>query len=438
MIERAVAAGRRLTGAPEWPTAAGLLLGLLAMVEVALRPAASGPTVSMALLLGLCGTVPLALARTHLVTGAVTTTVATSLTLAGVGRPTGAALVAQLAVLYLVGRGRSRWIAVPMALPFAGYPLLGPLWSFSRQADGAPGGGRLFAVLLAAAAAIALGAGIARRVRGEAAARAASRRVIEDTLLEHVARGERARIARELHDVVAHHISMIAVQAETARLTTPGLPAEGARRLVAIAETARTALTEMRRLLGVLRSDVDGAPTRRPQPGLHQLNDLLDEARASTGAAARLIVHGRVVPLDPGIELTAYRITQEALTNARRHAPGAAVDVVLHYTDDALRLSIRDNGPGPAGGGPNGHGLVGMRERAAMVGGTLTVGPAPVSGFLVCATLPFPDPHAEVPAASRPVPRSPTTAAPNPGPRPDPDADPRPPTAAAPAPRSPA
>ncbi|GIG87148.1 hypothetical protein Pen02_20840 [Plantactinospora endophytica] len=408
VIERAVAAGRRVTGAPEWPTAAGLLLGLLAMVEVALRPATSGPTVSVALLLGLCGTVPLALVRTQLVVAAVTTTAATSLILAGIGRPTGANLVVQLAILYLVGRRRSRWIAVPMALPFVGHPLIGPLWSIG----GGAGAGRLADVLLAAAATVAVAAGIARRLRREAAERAVSRRVIEDTLLEHVARGERARIARELHDVVAHHISMIAVQAETARLTTPGLPPEGARRLVGIAETARAALTEMRRLLGVLRSDAEGAPTRRPQPGLHQLNDLLDEARASTGAAARLVVHGRVVPLDPGIELTAYRITQEALTNARRHAPGAAVDVVLHYADDALRLSVRDNGPGPADRAPSGHGLVGMRERAAMVGGTLTVGPAPVSGFLVRATLPFPDPPTELPATSRsdalaPAPRDP-------------------------------
>ncbi|MBA3907656.1 MAG: sensor histidine kinase, partial [Pseudonocardiales bacterium] len=249
--------------------------------------------------------------------------------------------------------------------------------------------GRLLGVLLFSLAATATGLGLARRATGDAAARDASSRAVADTLLEHAARGERARIARELHDVVAHHISLIAVQAETARLTTPGMPREGATRLLAIGDTARQALTEMRRLLGVLREDAGTETTRRPQPGLEQLNDLVDDARDTSAASTRLIVHGHVVPLDPGIELTAYRIVQEALTNARRHAPGAAVDVELHYTGDALYLRVRDNGPGPPDDGRTaGHGLVGMRERIAMAGGTLWAGDAPAGGFLVEAALP--------------------------------------------------
>jgi signal transduction histidine kinase len=208
--------------------------------------------------------------------------------------------------------------------------------------------------------------------------------------MEYAARGERARIARELHDVVAHHITMIALQAEAARLATAGLPPEGARRLTAIGDTARTALTEMRRLLGVLREDVDGPETLRPQPGLRQLTSLLDEVRdAATGGGVRLIVSGSVEPLDPGIELTAYRIVQEALTNARRHAPGAAVDVELHYSGDDLVVRVYDNGPGPPPSeGLNGHGLAGMRERAAMAGGRVTAGAAPGAGFVVEAVLP--------------------------------------------------
>lgn len=169
------------------------------------------------------------------------------------------------------------------------------------------------------------------------------------TLLEHTARGERARIARELHDVVAHHISMVAVQAETARVAVPGMPSAGAERLRAIGDTARSALTEMRRLLGVLREDDrERAADLRPQPGLRltELNALLDEARDASGTAVRLVLSGSPAVLDPGVELAAYRIIQEALTNARRHAPGAAVDVELHYTRDALRLRVRDNGPG--------------------------------------------------------------------------------------------
>jgi signal transduction histidine kinase len=183
---------------------------------------------------------------------------------------------------------------------------------------------------------------------------------------------------------------MIAVQAETARLTTPGMPPAGAQRLSAIGDTARAALTEMRRLLGVLREDAQtGAADRLPQPGLGQLNELLDDARDTSGAETRLIVRGWLPAVDSGVELAAYRIIQEALTNARRHAPGAAVDVELRYAGDALQVRIRDNGPGPPPAtAPSGHGLLGMRERAASVGGELHTGPAPGGGFLIEATLP--------------------------------------------------
>lgn len=148
--------------------------------------------------------------------------------------------------------------------------------------------------------------------------------------------------------MVAHHISMVAVQAETARVAVPGMPSAGAERLRAIGDTARSALTEMRRLLGVLREDDRERADLRPQPGLRltELNALLDEARDASGTAVRLVLSGSPAVLDPGVELAAYRIIQEALTNARRHAPGAAVDVELHYTRDALRLRVRDNGPG--------------------------------------------------------------------------------------------
>ena len=268
------------------------------------------------------------------------------------------------------------------------------------------GRGGAAAVLLAWGGPAAAGAGIAVRARREARTRTAAGEALADTMLAHTARGERARIARELHDVVAHHISMVAVQAETARLTTPGLPAAGAHRFAEIGDTARAGLTEMRRLLGVLREDAEDAGAivadRHPLPGLPQLAGLVDAARDASGAGIRLIVSGPVTEFDPGVELAAYRIVQEALTNARRHAPSAAVDVELRYADDALRLRVRDNGPGPAGlpqapgtesytpadlaGG--GHGLLGMRERTLAVGGTLWTGPAPGGGFLVEAVLP--------------------------------------------------
>jgi signal transduction histidine kinase len=168
------------------------------------------------------------------------------------------------------------------------------------------------------------------------------------------------------------------------------MPTAGAQRLSEIGDTARAGLTEMRRLLGVLREDAQaGTADRHPQPGLQQFNELLDDARKASGAGIRLIVSGSPVTLDPGVELAAYRIVQEALTNARRHAPGAAVDVALHYADDVLRLRIRDNGPGPPPApAAAGYGLPGMRERVAAVGGELRTGHAAGGGFLLEATLP--------------------------------------------------
>jgi signal transduction histidine kinase len=278
---------------------------------------------------------------------------------------------------------------------------------------------RALAVLLASAIPVTVVAAMTYQMREDSRTRNQARELTDGMLAEHLARGERARIARELHDVVAHHISMIAVQAETARLTTPGLPEAGAQRFAAIGDTARAGLTEMRRLLGVLRPDAQAAAgppedsgpgepqrigplaERHPQPSLVQLGDLVDRARQASGSVVRLIVSGPVTRLDPGVELAAYRIVQEALTNARRHAPGAAVDVELCFAGDVLRLRIRDNGPGPersagleppAAPGdraPGGHGLLGMRERATAAGGSLrTV--AARGGFCVEAELPVP------------------------------------------------
>jgi signal transduction histidine kinase len=342
----------------------------------------SALTLWLLCLLCLLGTLPLAFLRPA--AAVVTISAASLLSLVLFQMLTVAGLAAQLIALYRLGRGgpdggRARPLAVALGLPFLVLALTGPAGSEAR----------VLSVLLAALALAAALAGIAQRARSEAIAHGAAREVAADTLLEHAARGERARIARELHDVVAHHISMVAVQAETTRLTTPGMPAAGAQRLLDIGDTARAALTEMRRLLGVLREDTETTVAdRQPQPGLLQLNELLDETRDASGGGARLIVSGPVTPLDPGVELAAYRIVQEALTNSRRHAPGAAVDVELHYAGDALRVRVRDNGPGPAGGAGGGHGLLGMRERAAAVGGELRTGAAAGGGFLVEASLP--------------------------------------------------
>jgi signal transduction histidine kinase len=363
----------RLAAAPHAQAAGGTLLALLAVTETLLRATGNSAWYLLVLsLLAVAGTLPLAFLPPA--PAAVAVSAATVLSLAPFHSVTVAGAVAQLVVLYRLG---SQLLAAALALPFLVLAL-----TVHRQAD--------VAVLLASLAMAAAWTGAARRARREAAAHTSARRDILSTLLEHSARGERARIARELHDIVAHHISMIAVQAETARLTTAGMPPAGAQRLSSIGDTARAALTEMRLLLGVLREDREDVDTAdlQPQPGLRQLNELLDEARAATGAGTRLIIRGPADPLDPGVELAAYRIVQEALTNARRHAPGAAVDVELYYADDAVRLRIRDNGPGCVDGAPSGHGLLGMRERAAAVGGQVHTGPAPGGGFLVETVLP--------------------------------------------------
>jgi len=380
---------RRIAAVPQAPAVAGALLGLLAVFESLARAggdSANGNALFALLLLGLAGTLPLALLRSYPASVAVAMSAASVLSLTAFQTLTIAGLVAQLAILYWLGRHGSPLLALMLAAGFLALPL----------ADPPPGQEmRVVTVLLASLAPAAALAGIALRARGEAREYGAARQVIAGSLVEHTARGERARIARELHDVVAHHISMVAVQAETARLTTPGMPAAGAQRLSAIGDTARAALTEMRRLLGVLREDAQDAipgqqgADRQPQPGLKQLNELLDESRDASGSGTRLIVWGTPATYDPGVELAAYRIVQEALTNARRHAPGAAVDVELHYATNALRLRIRDNGPGPPFAGPaDGNGLLGMGERAAAVGGDLRTGPAPGGGFVVEASLP--------------------------------------------------
>lgn len=367
----------------ETPAAAAALLALGATGEAVVR-ADGRVALPLALALALGTTAPVGVNdRTAAAAVVVTASATASLTPFHVLTFCGACGL--LICLWRTARWGPRPLAAFLPLPFLAYAVAAP------QGTGTPT--RLVALFMAAVAAGAAGAGLARRARDDALAHSETERAIADTLLEHAARGERARIARELHDVVAHHISMIAVQAETARLTTPGLPAAGAERFLAIGDTARTALTEMRRLLGVLREDAGGAPVpdRRPQPGLEQLGELIDEARDASAASTRLVVEGPVRPLDPGVELTTYRIVQEALTNARRHAPGAAVDVELLYTRDALRLRVRDNGAGPRTPRPDGgHGLLGMRERAAMAGGVLRTGPARRGGFLVEATFPAP------------------------------------------------
>jgi signal transduction histidine kinase len=204
-----------------------------------------------------------------------------------------------------------------------------------------------------------------------------------------VAAQERLRIARELHDIVAHKLSIVVVQAQAAQRV--GDPARATRLMVTVEETGRSALEEMRRLLGVLRPSPEepAASPPHPQPALAQLDALLDQVRAA-GLPVSLTRSGEPVPLPDALDLSAYRIVQEALTNALKHAGPAHAAVHLRYHPDHLEITVADDGHGaPAPAPSSGHGLTGMRERAALLGGVLRAGPQPHGGFRVHATLPI-------------------------------------------------
>jgi signal transduction histidine kinase len=205
---------------------------------------------------------------------------------------------------------------------------------------------------------------------------------------------ERARIAREMHDVVAHHMSMIAVRAETAPYRVTGLPQPALAELGTIAVAAREALADMRRLLGVLRSETDETPTA-PQPGLADLGALVEAARRA-GVPATLAFPDGAGAVPAAVGLAAYRIVQEALANAARHAPGGPVRVAGRVLADRLEVSIRNEPPAggrspvePAARAGSGHGIVGMRERVVLLGGELSAGPSSNGVYAVEAVLPL-------------------------------------------------
>jgi signal transduction histidine kinase len=200
---------------------------------------------------------------------------------------------------------------------------------------------------------------------------------------------ERARIARELHDVVAHSVGVIVVQAQGARRMIHRDPARADEALATIEDTARSALGEMRRSLGVLRSEGEQA-ARAPQPGVGDIEGLLANARSS-GLSVDFTVEGTARPLPQGVDLSAYRIVQEALTNTIKHAGRVRSRVTLRYGDDELVVEVKDDGPGPAADAREGagHGLVGMRERVAALAGELHAGAGAEGGFMVRASLPL-------------------------------------------------
>ncbi len=198
---------------------------------------------------------------------------------------------------------------------------------------------------------------------------------------------ERARIARELHDVIAHSVSVMVVQAAGAEAVLARDPREAVEPLRAVQDTGRQTLVEMSRLVGLLRDDSEELGLA-PQPRLDQLETLLSQVR-DAGLPVHLEIEGERQELPLGLELTAYRIVQEALTNTLKHAGDARADVVVRYGPDAIELEVRDDGTGDANGHVGGHGLAGMRERVSVFGGELSAGPQPSGGFCVRARLPL-------------------------------------------------
>jgi signal transduction histidine kinase len=233
-------------------------------------------------------------------------------------------------------------------------------------------------------------AGYALRERAEQAQRAEERATIAELQREAAARiavaEERARIARELHDIVAHAVSVMVLQVGAIRHKLPGALDEDREALQGVERTGRSALAEMRRLLGAMRQNGEH-PELTPQPGLDSLETLLDEV-GRAGLSVRLHREGDAFPLPPAIDLSAYRIVQEGLTNVLKHAQASRAEVTVRYGSDEVQIEVRDDGRGTSTTDGLGHGLVGMRERVKIYGGEMATGTAADGGFILSTRLP--------------------------------------------------
>jgi signal transduction histidine kinase len=366
-----------------WPALA-VLLAVVVELGLALNPGAPS-TVDVAC--GLVATLPLALARLYpfpalvVVAGALVVGVAF-----GERTHDGLAVLALFPATYAVGRhaaDRLAWAGLVVSVGGSALALaLGPDTAASD-----------YPIVLTLFGLAPWAAGRAVRVRHRQAA--ALRELTAELEREQEARtraaaaGERARIARELHDVISHSVSLIAVQAGAARRVIDAQPGAARDALGTIERTARDTLGELRRLLGILREPESGAELASP-PGLDRLDDLVEQARAA-GLPVDLRIEGARRALSPGVDLTAYRIVQEALTNARKHAGEARAAVRIRYAPHEIQIEIVDDGRGLAGrnGEESGLGVVGMRERAALYGGRLEAGAREMRGYRVHAVLPL-------------------------------------------------
>ena len=381
--------GRRAPSVLDWLVTIGLVIVALLEVLSGVFPG----TVEVAAAVQLASLLPVAFRRVApLAAIAVSAAVYVPYVVA-YGRYTApnslAQLLAALLFIYAVGRHADpRGLVAGVAISLLMLGVEGIRGTLSSPADWA------FAIIFLGAA---LGLGAAQRVqaeRSQALVEAADHaRREQEATAQAAVHEERARIARELHDVVAHNVGLIVLQAGGARSVLGTDPERARTALAHVEETGRQTLAEMRHLVGILR--VDEGANRQPLPRLERLPALVDEARAA-GLTVEMEVEGLVVELPAGLELAAYRVIQEALTNVRKHAPTSPAQVRLCYEPDRLRVEVSDDG-GPSGAVPDtaknasglGHGLIGMRERVQLYGGRLAAGPLPGGGFRVEAILPL-------------------------------------------------
>jgi signal transduction histidine kinase len=373
-----------------------LVDGLLALIValLALTSAGARPPVrpALSLPLGIAMVVPIVFRRRY-PTGAFIAAVAVGgLEVALLPRPVGSD-ISILIMLYTLAAYRPRRISVPgLVITLLGSVVAIAVWApqkvihsvFMVGAIAAFfGGPALLAWLLGDSMRWRRGFYNALEERAERAERE------RDAQAQVAAAAERARIARELHDVVAHNVSVMVVQADGAAFALDSSPERAREALGAISGTGRQALAEMRRLLGVLRTADDDQAELAPQPGMDEIAELLAQSRAA-GLPVAFAVEGVPRPLPPGIALAAYRVVQESLTNTRKHGgPNAAAAVTLRFCEDGLVIKITDDGRGVLMASDDaGHGLAGMRERVEMYGGTVQTGPRPGGGYRVTAKLP--------------------------------------------------
>ena len=347
-------------------------------------------------------TVPVVFRRRYPVQAFVISGGALAVDLVTGGGP-GGSLLAPLVLLYTLAAYRPRRVSIPgLLVSLAG------AWAVVVVRVGSSVGG-VNLVLLALV--ISSGTALVAWVLGDSMRyRRAYLKALEDraarlerergTQAQIAAAAERARIARELHDVIAHNVSVMVVQADGAGYALRTEPERAGQALAAIAQTGRQALTEMRRLLGVLRSGDEQAGLA-PLPGLEQIRELIGQAR-DAGMSVSLTLFGAPRPLSEGAELAAYRVVQESLTNTRKHGGlAAAATITMTYEPDGLLLQMTDDGLGAAAAPDGiGHGLTGMRERIEMYGGTVQAGPLPAGGYKVTARLPYASAGASEPAIS--------------------------------------